>query len=67
MTQVSGRDRLFTTAEFDKWWEARGRAKALQTAFDAETAKPLAWDAWRAGRERLMEATAADHLQPARR
>jgi hypothetical protein len=67
MTQALGREWLFTTKEFDRWWDAHGRPKALQAALDPAAAKALAWDAWRAGREQLSEATASQRLQPARR
>ena len=67
MTHVPSRDWVYTTREFDRWWEAQGRGKGLQTGSDLDAARSLAWDAWRAGRERMSEATAADRLQPARR
>jgi len=66
MTEVSGRERLFTTREFDQWWDNRGRAKAAPTALDFDGIRAVAWDAWRAGRERLSEATAERRLQPSR-
>jgi len=66
MTQLPVRERLFTTREFDRWWENRGRAKAVLTGSDPESARALAWDAWRAGREQLSEATASDRLQLSR-
>jgi hypothetical protein len=67
MTEAPGRERLFTTKEFDRWWDARGRPEALQAALDPVAAKAVAWDAWRAGREQFSEATASERLQPARR
>ena len=66
MTQVSGPERLFTTREFDQWWENRGQAKAVQTALDLDGIRAVAWDAWRTGREQLSEATAERRLQPSR-
>ena len=67
MTQSSTRERPYTTVEFDRWWEAQGRATALQDRLDPAPAKLLAWEAWRKGREQLSEATAHHRLQPARR
>jgi hypothetical protein len=67
MTQSSGREWLFTTNDFDRWWEAHGRVKAVTTGLDPDAVKPLAWEAWRTGREQLSEATAFLRLQPARR
>ena len=67
MTQLSSPERLFTTKEFERWWETQGRATALQTLLDPAAAKLLAWEAWRKGREQLSEATAHHRLQPARR
>ena len=66
MTQISGQERFFTTREFDQWWENRGRAKAAQTTSNLDGIRAVAWDAWRAGRERLSEATAERRLQPSR-
>jgi hypothetical protein len=66
MTQVSSPGHLFTTPEFDRWWEAQGRGKGLRIGSDLDAARSLAWDAWRAGRERLSEATSYHRLQPAR-
>ena len=60
-------ERLYTTSEFDRWWEAQGRTTALQNMLDADSAKLLAWEAWRKGREQLSEATAHHRLQPTRR
>ena len=67
MTQTSTQERLYTTVEFDRWWEAQGRTTALQAMLDPAAAKLLAWEAWRKGREHLSEATASHRLQPARR
>ena len=67
MTQTSTQERLYTTVEFDRWWEAQDRATALQNLLDPAAAKLLAWEAWRKGREHLSEATAHHRLQPARR
>ena len=60
-------ERLYTTSEFDRWWEAQGRTTALQNMLDPDSAKLLAWEAWRKGREQLSEATAPLRLQPGRR
>jgi len=67
MTQSSGREWLYTTSEFERWWEDHGRVKAVATELDPDAAKPLVWEAWRKGREHLSEATAFQRLQPARR
>jgi len=67
MTQSSGREWLYTTSEFERWWEDHGRVKAVATGLDPDAAKPLVWEAWRKGREHLSEATAFQRLQPARR
>ena len=67
MTQGTSQERLYTTGEFDRWWEVQGRTTALQDALDPASAKRLAWEAWRKGREQLSEATASTRLQPARR
>ena len=67
MTQTSTQERLYTTVEFDRWWETQGRATTLQNMLDPASAKLLAWEAWRKGREHLSEATAHHRLQPARR
>jgi hypothetical protein len=67
MTQGTSQDRLYTTVEFDRWWDASGRNTALRDALDPASAKHLAWEAWRKGREQLSEATASSRLQPARR
>ena len=67
MTQRTSQERLYTTNEFDRWWEAQGRTTALQNLLDPASAKLLAWEAWRKGREQLSEATASHRLQLARR
>ncbi len=67
MTQLSGPERLYKTKEFERWWECQGRANALVAMLDPAAAKPLAWEAWRRGREHLSEATASQRLQLARR
>jgi len=67
MSELSSPERLYTTKEFDRWWETQGRATALQTMLDADSAKPLAWEAWRKGREQLSEAMTSQRLQLARR
>jgi hypothetical protein len=67
MTQFSGAMRLHTTKEFDLWWENQGRVIALQTMLDPTSAKLLAWEAWRKGREQLSESSASQRLLPARR
>jgi hypothetical protein len=67
MVQQTSLERLYTTVEFDRWWEAQGRATALRNLPDPAAAKSLAWEAWRKGREHLSEATASHRLQPARR
>ncbi len=66
MSESSNQGRLYTTKEFDRWWEAQGRANALQATLDPASAKPLAWEAWRKGREQMSEATASQRLQVAR-
>jgi hypothetical protein len=67
MSQSATQGRLYTTREFDHWWDAQGLALAHQTALDLASARLLAWEAWRKGREQLNEATASQRLQPARR
>lgn len=67
MTQSTSQERLYTTSEFDRWWEAQGRTTALQNILDPAPAKLLAWEAWRKGREQLSEATASHRLQLSRR
>lgn len=60
-------ERLHTTREFELWWENQGRVTAFQMLLDHDSAKRLAWEAWRKGREQLNEASASRRLQPARR
>ena len=67
MTQSTIQERLYTTSEFDRWWEAQGRTIALQNILDPASAKRLAWEAWRKGREQLSEVMASQRLQLARR
>ncbi len=58
---------MFTTPEFDRWWDAQGRVEAAESGFDPSEARTLGWFAWRAGREQMSEATAHQRLQPALR
>ena len=67
MTRSCTPERLHTTKEFENWWENAGRVTAFQTLLDQASAKSLAWEAWRKGREHLSEASASQRLQPARR
>ena len=67
MSQSTIQERLYTTSEFDRWWEAQGRTIALQNILDPASAKRLAWEAWRKGREQLSEVMASQRLQLARR
>ena len=67
MTQLAKPERLYKTKEFEHWWEGQGRANALEAMLDPAAAKPLAWEAWRTGREQMSEATASQRLQLARR
>jgi len=67
MALLSRPERLYTTKEFDHWWENQGRATALQTVLDPDSARFLAWEAWRKGREQMTEAAASQRLQPDRR
>jgi hypothetical protein len=67
MTPLASLERLYTTKEFDHWWENQGRVTAVQTMLDPAAAKLLAWEAWRKGREQMLEASASQRLQPARR
>ena len=67
MTPFSSPERVFTTKEFDHWWENQGRVTALQTMLDPTFARLLAWEAWRKGREQMLEASAFQRLQPARK
>ena len=67
MTLVSSPERVFTTRDFEHWWESQGKAIAHRTQVDPTAAKSLAWEAWREGREQMSEATASQRLQLARR
>ena len=67
MTQNTSQNRVYTTNEFDRWWEAQGQAIVFQDLLDADAARHLAWEAWRKGREQLSEATASPRPQLARR
>jgi hypothetical protein len=67
MSENPSLERLYTTTEFERWWEAQGRNTALENNLDLISAKALAWQAWRKGREQLSEATASHRLQPVRR
>ncbi len=67
MNTFSSPERLYTTKEFDFWWENRGQVISAQTMLDPRSAKFLAWEAWRKGREQLNEAYASQRLQPVRR
>ena len=66
MKPTSTPQRLHTTKEFEFWWENQGRVTASQTLLDHDSAKWLAWEAWRKGREHLSEVTASQRLQVAR-
>jgi hypothetical protein len=67
MAPTSTPQRLHTTKEFEFWWENQGRVTASQMVLDLNSAKSLAWEAWRKGREQLNEASASQRLQRARR
>jgi hypothetical protein len=67
MTHAPGLRRVFTTMEFDRWWEAQGLGVAVAAGLEPSAARALSWDAWRAGREQMTEATAHQRLQPSRR
>ena len=66
MSELSTPRRLFTSKEFDRWWETHGQTSALRDALDLDAAQRLAWEAWRKGREHLSETMASQRLQPAR-
>lgn len=66
MSNLSSQRPLFTTREFDRWWEGQGQVISVQATLDPAAAKLLAWEAWRKGREQMSEATAFQRLQPAR-
>jgi hypothetical protein len=67
MTHAHGQKSVYTTPEFDRWWEAKGSAVAAAAGLEVSVARALGWDAWRAGREQMSEATAHQRLQPIRR
>lgn len=67
MTHAPSQRSVFTTVEFDRWWEGRGLVTAVAAGLEPSEAKALSWDAWRAGREQMSEATAHLRLQPVRR
>lgn len=67
MTQAPGQKSVFTTTEFDRWWEARGSELAAASGIEPSAARAMTWVAWRAGREQMSEATAHQRLQPVRR
>ena len=67
MTHAHTRKAVFTTTEFDRWWDAQGREVAAATGLEPMAARELSWHAWRAGREQMSEATAYQRLQPTRR
>jgi hypothetical protein len=67
MSSLPSQERLFTSKEFDRWWESHGQASALRDTLDLDAARRLAWEAWRKGREQMYEAAAAQRLQPAPR
>lgn len=67
MTHTPTQRPVFTTTEFDRWWDAQGRGAATATGLDPTAARALSWHAWRAGRELMSEATAYQRLQPSRR
>jgi hypothetical protein len=67
MTQATGEARLHTTPEFDRWWESRCRDADFLSTLDPASARRVAWEAWKKGREQLSEAMAHLRLQPSRR
>ena len=67
MTQTVAPRQVYTTTEFERWWDARGRVVAAEGGIEPTAARTLAWLAWRAGREQMSEATAHQRLQPVRR
>jgi hypothetical protein len=67
MTHAPSQRQVFTTVEFDRWWEGRGLVNAVAAGLEPSEAKALSWDAWRAGREQMNEATSHLRLQPVRR
>jgi hypothetical protein len=66
MTHTAGRRSVFTTPEFDRWWEAQGLEVAAASGLEPSAARAVTWVAWRAGREQMSEATAYLRLQPSR-
>jgi hypothetical protein len=66
MSEVASPRQFFTSREFDRWWDAHGQSLAVQLTLDPATARSLAWEAWRKGREHLNETMASQRLQPAR-
>jgi hypothetical protein len=67
MTHAPAQKSVFTTTEFDRWWDAQGRELAAAIGIEPMGARALSWHAWRAGREQMSEATAYQRLQPVRR
>ena len=67
MTLAPAPRTVFTTTEFERWWEAQGCVVAAEAGLDPSAARALGWIAWRAGREQMNEATAHQRLQPVRR
>lgn len=67
MTHAPDRKSVFTTPEFDRWWDARGGDVAATSGLDLAAARAFGWYTWRAGREQMSEATAHLRLQPVRR
>jgi hypothetical protein len=64
MTHAPAQKSVFTTTEFDRWWEAQGSGEAAATGLELTEARALSWHAWRAGREQLNEAMSHLRLQP---
>ena len=67
MTHAPTQKSVFTTTEFDRWWDDQGREVAAAIGLEPTAARALSWHAWRAGREQMREATAYQRLQPSRR
>jgi hypothetical protein len=67
MTNAPTQKSVFTTVEFDRWWDAQGCGLTAAMALEPTAARALSWHAWRAGREQMNEATAHQRLQPSRR
>ena len=67
MTHAHASKSVFTTPEFERWWENQGRVVAAEAGLEPSAARVVGWFAWRAGREHLNEATAHQRLQPTRR